>query len=728
MKLSGYQKVQYNWIAAETCRKTSKLNIPSAMTENNHPQSLSRLESLLHWGLVSSCLIAPFIFIPGTYTTVKIPQMAFIQLAALFLFTVWLLKNISHQTVIRRSPLYGPVILLLLWSLGLIIFAANRQEGFTVWRHDVGTAIFFFLILQDCRSARRRIHYFAALYIAACGMALLGICQHLFNLGWIPQAVPPAAMFVNRNLAAHFMVLTLPLGLFFLLSNTNKRLHQPLFFFSALMVVFVVYTGSRAAWLAITMQFFLFIFLWQKHGTLKGQYPFYNKSKRIPAVMAITIILLLINLGPKGFEWNMGKLTDRAVSITRISEKQSDRESLTSAGLRLAFWANTTAMIKDNLLTGVGPGNFRIIYPLYSQRIVRDPVFNYNTQLHRTHNDFLQAFAELGLIGILILLWFAVELMRIVRRIFTKSTSAHDLLMTTTVVTIMAGIGINACFSFPFQRPIPPLVFMVMVGIIGSIDSGATRPFYCFSPSTRTTLLATSISLLLLLLAGRFHQHSLQFDRLAFQMAISESNQQWDDLIDQGRTAFSRYPGQVSYLSPLGKAFIGKKMYREAAQVLTSSIKYYPNSINDNMNLGMALTNTGDFDRARKAYNKILTINPYLGKTHFNIGLLLEKQGRWNDALQEYIRAKDLEPDNSITLISIGKIQAQQGDYESAARSFSKALEIDKNSATAHKNLGILYHQFLNQPEKARMHLGRALELQPDIYGAEQIRTLLQNH
>jgi O-antigen ligase/Flp pilus assembly protein TadD len=690
------------------------------MPQPRHTKTSSFLDNLIHWGIIFTAFCSPFILLPDAHTGIKIPQMAFIQVSAAVLLLILSLKSFVSNPKIIRVPFYGPILALSIWSSISLLYAPNKYEGLIPLTHWLGSSLFFFLIVHDCRKTKKRTHLFAALFIAGSCTALIGIGQHLFNISWFPQLAPPAAMFLNRNMASHFIVLTIPLGLFFILNgNKEPRLIWPCFLMTASMIVYLIYTRSRAGWIALTIEIFLIIILLRKAAILQTGNHYWNRSKSVALTVSLVVVFFLINTGPEGFEWNINKIADRAVSITQTGNQHSENESLTSTGLRLIFWANTTAMIKDHFLFGVGIGNFKIIYPLYSQRIAKDPVFSYTTQLYRAHNDFLQAFAELGIIGILLITWLTIKITQISFKALDRCESSQDRLTVIASFVSIAGIAVNACFSFPFQRPIPPFVFMALLAVIGAVYSEIDKTFFTFPGQPRLKIHALIISALLMIIVIRFHYNSIRFDRLAFQMVISEKNHLWNELINQGRTAFEQFPDRVSYLSPLGRAFMAKGMYQQAAQTLRTSLIYYPNSLNDNMNHGIASARIGDYQQAISSYKKVLEIKPDLSKPHYKIGQIYEEQGNLYDALQEYLTAAEIAPDNSRIYFDIGRVQAELKEYRQAANAFQKAVEIDPGFVEAHKNLGRILKNFLNQPETGEAHLKWAFELSPATEGTD---------
>jgi tetratricopeptide (TPR) repeat protein len=68
----------------------------------------------------------------------------------------------------------------------------------------------------------------------------------------------------------------------------------------------------------------------------------------------------------------------------------------------------------------------------------------------------------------------------------------------------------------------------------------------------------------------------------------------------------------------------------------------------------------------------------------------------------------------------------QAGAFDEARSALERALSLQPQSALAHKALGVLLVQALRRPAEGLPHLRRALELDPRISDAEQIRRVLE--
>jgi O-antigen ligase len=113
--------------------------------------------------------------------------------------------------------------------------------------------------------------------------------------------------------------------------------------------------------------------------------------------------------------------------------------------LRLSYWKAGVLMAKDNLLTGVGLGNFGVMYPKYQ------PVGAGDVQ--EAHNDPLQVLCETGVFGLLLFAGFWVwMLLWGVRRILSERDTADRWLLGGLFASVLAFL-LHSFVDFDFFNP-----------------------------------------------------------------------------------------------------------------------------------------------------------------------------------------------------------------------------------------------------------------------------------
>ncbi|HWX25397.1 MAG TPA: O-antigen ligase family protein, partial [Vicinamibacteria bacterium] len=441
----------------------------------------TRGEKALLVALAGLVFLAPLVILRGNFDAANLPQSAFIALGALALLCLWLWRS-SPVFRLPRLLILPPSLALLAWSALSLLWAANRYEGAVVLLHWSACALVGVLTAARVREPREARLVLLGLFGAGLSVALLGTLQHLTGFSAIPQGFPPAATFVNKNMAAQFVIMVLPVGL--ALALETPRLGALVFYWgSALMGAYVFYTRTRSAWLALAAEALLLV-LFRRH---LGQS---TKGRGLALVGSLALLALLVHLGPLGFVRGPSAAYQDLVKPWLSSAPPAGAPpaaTILSVQERIAIWRNTLAMIRDAPLLGVGLGNHPVQYPRYAHRVVVDPLFSPTLQLDYVHNDYLQVGAELGLVGLLLSLWFGIALVRTFRSSEAAAPPGWTGLGLGLFVGI-AGVLVDALFSFPFYRAVPPLVIMVAVGLAAGVGR----------PSERTLILSPGLSRLLL--------------------------------------------------------------------------------------------------------------------------------------------------------------------------------------------------------------------------------------
>ncbi|CAK0749777.1 protein O-GlcNAc transferase [Gammaproteobacteria bacterium] len=108
-------------------------------------------------------------------------------------------------------------------------------------------------------------------------------------------------------------------------------------------------------------------------------------------------------------------------------------------------------------------------------------------------------------------------------------------------------------------------------------------------------------------------------------------------------------------------------------------------------NLGVTLTNHGDFVGAERAYRRAIEIAPDFAQPRLNLGSLYERLGEIDKALAEWRWVKDNisceRPENQSLVVfalnHLGRVLETKKKYQEAEEMLAKSLEIDPNQPDA---------------------------------------------
>ncbi len=247
------------------------------------------------------------------------------------------------------------------------------------------------------------------------GLALFGIIQHFSGNGklyWVRELTRGGSLFgpyVNRNHFAGYMEMVIPLTIGYIVANRrpisdrtgswrSRLLHWGTpqasrsllaFFGGLIMFVALLLTGSRAGLFSFSCSILFMAFLLSARRL---------RSKRLWGMLASFVAL--------GLAYALWLNPDRVLQTFGILWVWTDDPSFHS---RILVWQDTLRLGQDYLWSGTGLDTYIWAFPRYKRPIVGQDVYDY------AHNDYLQAFAEGGLLLVAILalalLWGGTQLL-----------------------------------------------------------------------------------------------------------------------------------------------------------------------------------------------------------------------------------------------------------------------------------------------------------------------------
>ena len=208
-----------------------------------------------------------------------------------------------------------------------------------------------------------------------------------------------------------------------------------------------------------------------------------------------------------------------------------------------------------------------------------------------------------------------------------------------------------------------------------------------------------------------------------------------------------------------GKLALESKRYQEAVSEFRKAVQARPESLPAHLNLGAALTQTGDLKEAAAEFEASLRLDPANIIAHYNLAVLranenqheqaiahlrsvfevdpndvsarflfaqeLLKSGRWEDALSEFSRVVQANPDNEEALLQQVKLLIRKKQYAQALASLEKAHAQFPRKAETVVMLAFL---LATSPQLDLRNGTRALELAQLVYkttGAVEHGTLV---
>lgn len=561
--------------------------------------------------------VTPLLFVEAIYESATLPRRSWIQFLTLLL---WGLTCIRSESI-RFLPK-------LLFSSALILVTFGVSASFAI---DVSTAwlrfmdwltalLLCYLIASTCDSRKTLWMLWGASVSATC-VSMIGMAQVCVGFDYYPQSIAPASTFFNKNFAAEYLVTVLPASFFLIFRSTSRvRFFQSVAFL--IQLSYLLMTRSRASWLGFFVATLFFLWLFRRS---KNEWTISSWGKRVTLLFVLGFSMI--------FLWNASSL------IKDIGRTETIRQ-------RFTLWANALAILQDHFWWGIGPGNFRVVYPFYHQRVLVDTTFTLAQQPHEIHQDLLQILIECGFLGFLAFALFAGFLFQILRNFWVKTEEKSEKLMDCLSAFLgIIAFFINSCFSFPLKNPASAMMFWIWCGILFSYSpqfSWKKIKASLFWSLLILFALAGSLWFSFLSFLGHYHlkqaklacyfQHA--YDSLT-HIFLADTYFPWDYEIWRERSIL-----QSSFSSNWPKNIV----------VLESIRQKDPYYLNNLINLALAYRKTQQFERSRELYEFILQIRPEEFHSLLGMALLYREQNRLEEAIFWMKKAQQQSPQDSTVL------------------------------------------------------------------------------
>jgi O-antigen ligase len=421
----------------------------------------------LHGYLGVIILLSPFLspiridlgWLNATSVTFK---TVWAMIGVLIGLTWWMHKQYKNKRIeIVKTNLYLPIFIFISWCYIGLFWVEDGYLAITMLAQFTTTALTFFLVVNVYKKYKDVNNLLIGLIASMFVISIIGLLQYYLIDNYLIQNIfaqfaAPSATFGNKNMASHFMVMTLPLAIVYVFSlNTKFRIvlmSIPVF----IGFWYIMYISARQAYLAMFIEIAILILFFILDGFKNQKESYLKKCNHLTykALVFLTVAALLIlvsNFTNKGWNFDKYSKLDRVQKI-----------SIEGGSSRIPAWINTIELIKDNPIIGVGVGQWPQVYPLYYDRVMKDVIFNEKVRLGKLHNDYLEIFANFGLIGFLILLSFLFLVVKLIFEILMNSNHMYRI-QTLGLSMGLVGFCVVAVFSFPVRVFLP--IFFVSIYI-----------------------------------------------------------------------------------------------------------------------------------------------------------------------------------------------------------------------------------------------------------------------
>jgi tetratricopeptide (TPR) repeat protein len=579
------------------------------------------VEDGIFGGLLLLILGVPLICSPFIQNHIFLIKTVFFQSLVFALFILWLSKKFLARESVSHIPLKVPMFLFLSIGFLSLVLSPYRYVVLEEFLRFLSFFVLYVLIVEEVTDHTRKTLVIDFLTIITLIVAIYGVLQHLgYNLfDWVPADTQRiASFFGNPNFFATYLVATLPLLLVRSLKSTTKRKFLAGITLG-LALACLIFTATRSAWIGFGFSFLFLVFL--IHATKVVRL---NFKVLFPLFMVFSAIFLIIIL-------------NQNMIIGRISAMWPPSGS---AFQRLHIWEVTISMIKASPIFGTGLGTFQIVFPKF-----RYPDFNLDVpigNLLHAHNEYLEIWSEMGLIGLGVFLWLMISFLHYAFKML-KNEKEKGLLVAGLVSGIV-GVLIDSLFSVSLRWTGSAFIFWFLFGLtIAMIRPKAlsTKEKGGKSRGKLTHLVVISGAFICIMLITRWHIEKYEANiYVARAQTFLDSGRKSNAMLEF-KKALNKDPDCLLALYLMGSLNVEEEDFDEAKTYFEKLERLAPDFANIHEWKGYLLFQLRDIPAAEAEY-KICTKTKSKVFNYKMLGRIYALQNKWDSAIDAFEKACQL--------------------------------------------------------------------------------------
>ena len=690
-------------------------------------------------------------------------QWLYVSLVDFAILTYILLNQHQYKVAIEAVLKLKFTIVysfLVLWALLSITYSINAIESLVCLARLLSTYLIFINLSilfykKELTSLFNVVAvlvgvvlFFDALYV------ITGFSKNMVDMNLDQNIISLTGKNGNKNVMAASLLIKFPFLLFVIVHNKLiGKIAGFIVLFLGMMALFILNTRSTYVGLGVLFVMFslAMTLLHKKQGfkVIGTKLAYFI----LPLVFAFFAAngMLTKAVDIQGFQGGYGSVTKRVGDINVASEQNS----------RIKLWKAAIDYSTKHPFLGAGYGNWKLASIPYEKEYTNDLFVPYHC-----HNDYIEMFADLGVIGGLSFAALFVLLGITTIQIWKQSKEDQHKFIIAIALMAIACYFVDAFFNFPAERTSMQTMFALSAALL-------FLPIYLTDsnkPKQKDFKGAMFLFIPLLLIVGAIYVNYQTYTSLKVQkFVMGEINEDPKMALDDVKDAFPEIPNLSTSTLPIkalvARYYLRDKMNDEAMRLLNESdnvnpylhyndfIKtaifstqgkmdstfYYakkafynwPRATSYYKNMIFAAAKMKDTAEATKAFRTYIKYrnsgegwNQYiLGLIEINQTPIAQTRALLDTAIAKFpadsalfVNTKSLLYGTAIATGSLPNYAAlgaqafQKGKYTVAANYYLQASAAEPGNYTHFENMGICYYTAKSY-EKAIQYFNKAIDL-----------------
>ncbi len=415
--------------------------------------------------IIALAVLVPIIFNPRCHPFFAPAKEFTFEALTIIGLMFWALKMINREEIkFTSTSLNLPVLSFIAICTLSLIWSDTFFTSLKELPHFLAGPLLYFVIVNNIRDEKQINCIISTVLLVGVASSIYGIFQYNdidFSF-WVGNVGRMRVFGLIGNVGYFAGYLLFPLSiaipLFFVSKNRNRKI---LFLIGILtMGTAFILTFTRSSYLAlgVSLIFMFFLFL------LSRGKRFIKENKKIFIFLLIVIILAVsIFIIPN-------PLNKPDSVISQIKERVSLKtlKNVFSSSGRIIIWKFTGIMIKDRPIIGSGIGTYKYNTLRYQAKFFEQgdnrSIYSYSWA-DKAHNEYLQLWAELGIIGLAIFIWLIITYFNYGIRYLKREKDKQKKGIIIGLMGAVVAFLIDSIFWFPLHLSANLSLFWLFIGL-----------------------------------------------------------------------------------------------------------------------------------------------------------------------------------------------------------------------------------------------------------------------
>ena len=620
------------------------------------------------------------LFINKNVCEFRINQEMILKLFIVTILGLWAIKFFTSEENHWHKNRLNLSILFFTLMITISLLRNNKIiEGSKEYIIYLSYFIIYFLIINNVDNKKQFDKFFKLFFLTSFIISMYTLLQYYGIIAYLKDYGPVISTIGQKNWTSNYLALIFPLMFSYFLLEKSKR--RKIFYFVILSIMYatLMICQSRGIWISISITLMAAIYIIFKSKLLK----IFRENRKWLILLVFTFLIITIIYSTDN-PLNKSAITVPQRALSTFDEKDP------SINTRFLIWGTTIDMIKDKPLFGSGIGTFKMNYLRYQAEFLEnnEGYLKYWTNAWEAHNEYLQMWAELGIIGLGIFFSIIFGFYNLVWKFLKEEKDSKKKLISWGLFLGIICFLFHSLFTFPLHVPALGSAFFTLLGLTVAYISGLNLSKVSKNNKVLKKAILKNLKVKIIFSALILILMILVIDLLVIKPYLAEIyyfkgmkqivNKDYTEAVSNFDYATKLDPYNGRILHALGTTYYDLKIFYKAEEILQKT-KEYIIDVNTFYKLGLVYFQMKKYKKAEEEFKQAIYLNPKFTKAYYDLGYLYFTQEKYDDTIQQWNKILEIEPNfpnNYIVLNNLGIVYKKKQMPDKALEYFLEALPL----------------------------------------------------